>query len=127
MHGFIRPTTEMVDDQRDRFTNADLHLTKAVATTVQSFYPGHPWRVEVSHAQGIIKIQLQPFMGPTHWHVIHISSAKVVSELRTKVMRACGEILERYQVPRARFSLDDFLHVHSLIPQHRRFHGFVPG
>ena len=104
----------------------DLALTKAVAATMETHYPGHPWRVEVSHRQGIIKIQLPILMGATNWYVVHITSLGNWTIGQRKIMRACGEILERYRIPRHNFSLDHFLAARSAIPIHRRSHGFVP-
>jgi hypothetical protein len=104
---------------------ADLALVRAVAAIVESHYGGHPWRIEASHAQGIVKIQLPVLMGPTNWYVIHISSLKG-EDGRRKIVRACGEILERYRIPRHSFSLDHFLAARNAIPLQRRAHGLLP-
>lgn len=122
--GHQRPSTDGPVEP-DPFAAADMALTKKVAAIIQGHYPGHPWLVVCDHKQGIVKIKIPQFMGATNWGVIKIGNLKSDPGMTT-VVRICGEILERYQIPRVGFSRDDFLAARNLIPQHRRFHGFVP-
>ncbi len=109
----------------DRFAAADMALTKRIAAVVDHHYPGHPWLIVSDHKQGIVKIKIPQFMGATNWGVIWISTLKSDPGMRS-IIRICGEILERYRIPRVGFSRDDFLTALSGIPKHRRFHGVVP-
>lgn len=107
-------------DEKDPFQAADLTLTGRVADVIQRHYPGHPWMIEVSHEQGVVMVSIPLFTG-RHKYVIHINTLKTDPALRT-VIRAAGEILERYRIPRNRFNVDDFLTALDGIPKHQRAH-----
>lgn len=117
------------DDPRpDPFAAVDAALMKAVAFVINKYYPGHPWKVEVSHAQGVIFLSIPVLMGATNKYVIPIKMVKNAMDLRRHVMQQAGEILERYELPRNAFSRDEFCRAVEAVPMHRRgFHGYVPG
>lgn len=126
MTGFITPKTRYEapglgdTDETDPYRAADILLTRRVAAVVQRDFPGHAWLIEVSHKQGVVMISIPLFMGRHKW-VIHIASLKTDPMMKT-VMRACGEILERYRIPRQAFSLDNFLTALNSVPVHARAH-----
>lgn len=104
----------------------DLALTKRIAETLERHYPSHPWMVEVNHAQGVAFISLPIIMRNNQKYVLHTDKFLSDPGLRS-VIRAGGEILERHNVPRSGFRLDDFLRaransVHNrprlLVPDH---------
>lgn len=107
-------------DEADPHMAADLLMTGRVADVLQRCYPGHPWMIEVSHKQGVVMISIPLFMGRHKW-VIHINTLKTDPMLRT-IMRAGGEVLERYRIPRTGFGLDHFLGALQGIPTHKRAH-----
>jgi hypothetical protein len=117
---YERPGEAGID--HDPHAIADMALAKKVGDALQRHYPDHPWMVEVNHAQGVIMISLPIVMAQNKKFVIHVSSLLADPGLRS-VMRAGGEILERYKVPRAGFSLDRFLEARAANPvnQRRRF------
>ena len=95
-------------DEIDPYIGADLALTKAIADKLQAHYPAHPWMVKVTHAQGVAMIKLPLVMKRHQEFVLHIDKLKSDPGLRA-VVRAGGEILERYNMPRHGFSLERFL------------------
>lgn len=121
----IGATEESIPE--DPFRQRDLFLTNRIAETIDLHYPGHPWKVIVSHQQGVVRIQIPHFMGVQNWYVIKIKNLTSDPGLR-RVVRACGEILERYQIPRSNFSRDHFVNALNAIPQNKRgrIHGYVP-
>lgn len=128
--GFLRhraayEATEEHGPDKDHFVRADMALTKRIAGVIEQHYAGHPWHIQVSHEQGIAKIQIPHLMGAVNWYVIPLTLLKSDPTLRL-VVRAGGEILERYRIPRQPFGRDDFLKALSSIPIGRRSHGFVP-
>lgn len=91
----------------DRFKKQDIALAKAVAEVLMGHYAGHMWQVSACYRTGIVKIRL-PFL-PQNWHyIIRIDELKGDPTLRS-VMRAGGEILERYKVPRVSGNFTDLL------------------
>ena len=103
----------------------ELALARRVGQTLEFHYPGQPFEIRVDAKQGVLMIRLNPFMG-NYWHVIHLTTIKSDPGLRC-VIRAAGEILERYNIPRARFSLDHFLQAREQIPPWLLGrHGYVP-
>lgn len=92
------------DDQR--FYQADQALSDSVYATLTSNYPGHFWRVEASHKQGVVLIRL---MGLSDMpSVVKVEDLKVLSRAEEEVMRAGGELLERFRMPRSGFTEAEF-------------------
>lgn len=120
IHGQRRGfTSKMIDGERDPFFDADLSLTKRIAAILEFHYPAHPWQVEVSHAKGCVFMSLPAVMKRNEKFVLHTEALKTDPGLRS-VMRAAGEILERYNMPRMGFKLDDFLAARDRGPFGRR-------
>lgn len=116
-HGFTRQTVEHehMDEGPDPKAAADLALTARVAAVLETHYSGHPWRVMVDHKQGVVLISLPLVMPKNRHYVLHIEALKTDPALRA-VMRAGGELLERYNVPRSGFSLTPFLEARAQGP-----------
>jgi hypothetical protein len=91
-------------------------------------YPGHPWEFECDIEQGIMKVSLPILSGATNKWVIPLRRhASTEYDFRKAVLGLCGEILERYKIPRQRFSEADFHTALHAIPANKRgFHGHVP-
>jgi hypothetical protein len=106
-HGGFAPLLIRQDrEEKDPHEAADMALTKRVATVLETHYAGYPWRVEVSHTQGVVMLSMPIFMG--HWkHVLKIQNLKS-DPMLIAVRNAAGEILERFKIPRAGFSADHF-------------------
>lgn len=118
-------STEATSEREAAGIPWELALVRKAGETIERHYPGHPFEIRVDARQGVLMLKLNPLMG-LHWHVIHLSTLKGDPSLRA-VLRAAGEILERYNMPRAGFSLDHFLAARSQVPPWligRR--GFVP-
>ena len=117
---------ENADPRNDPLAQRDAWLAKQVYRVVRDQYPGHFWEIEVSHAQGVVKISIPPLMGATNKYVVYIATLKGDPMFRS-VLRMCGEILERYQIPRCRYLEDHFRDAQRRIPIHLRgFHGHIP-
>ncbi len=100
-------------------------IAKRVGEHLEIHYPGHPWRVECPVGQGIVRIQLPIFMR-RYWMVIKLHELDTDPGLRS-ITRAGGEILERYQLPRASFDLCNFLALKKRAPQiHLCANGWIP-
>jgi hypothetical protein len=91
-------------------------------------YPGHPWETECDIEQGILKISLPILSGATHKWVIPLRKyASNESTFKKAVWDLCGEMLERYRLPRSGFSETDFHAAMQAVPVAKRgFHGHVP-
>ncbi len=132
LDGFIVPNRgyqnpDLDDDiSRDPCKVADLMMVNAISEVVERHYPGHPWFIKVMHAQGVVLISIPLFMGATNQYVVKIHDLKSDPGMRC-VIRACGEILERYNIPRQRFDRDHFLNALYGTPiRARGHHGFIP-
>lgn len=113
-YGFTQQRIEADDTTShvDPFIAADLALTKRIAETLEQHYPGHAWMVRVTHAGGIAQIALPILMPRNQFFVLHLHRLSGDPGLKA-VIRAGGDILERYNLPRQAFSLDDFLQARS--------------
>ena len=117
VHGKLRGFTDKqithdpvgIDGEKvDPVLARDLALTKRMAEVLERHYPGHPWMVQVSHAQGVAYVKLPILMKRNQAYILHIDRMAMDPSLRC-VMRAGGELLEKYSVPRSQFLLDHFL------------------
>lgn len=100
---------DMGDDPlEDLFKAADMSLVRQIGDILYSEYM-QPWKVEVSHRQGIVKIGIPELMGEDQWYVIKIRELETDPSFRL-VRRAAGEVLERYRIPRmGKFSEFEFM------------------
>lgn len=107
--GFTRHSIDYDQtDEVDPYLAADLALTKRIAEKLEAHYPAHPWMVTVTHAQGIAAIKLPLVMKRNQAFILHIDKLGNDPSLRA-VVRAGGELLEKYNMPRHGFALDRFL------------------
>lgn len=122
-HGFKRKTVKYqkagAPDEADPHMAADTALARKVGETLQRHYADHPWLVEVDHAQGVVMISLPIVMPRNRKMIIHTSTLAADPQMRA-VVRAGGEILERYNIPRSGFTLDPFLEARAANPINRR-------
>lgn len=116
VHGYNNRTLsfEATDELELRRASADKALAIQISDVIQQHYPGHRFVVKVSSRQQIVQIQLAPFMGNL-WYKIGLPYL-VNDPSMKRVIRAAGEILERFRMPRAGFSLDDFLRARAQVP-----------
>lgn len=91
----------------DDKARADFFMTKQIAEKLEQHYPGYPWFVQVSSHQGIAQIKIPILMGD-HAYVIHLTDLASDPGLGC-VLEAGGQILERFEMPRAGFSEAEFI------------------
>jgi len=100
------PQTEIGNYEADtpdrQFETADRELEIKAQFLLNQHYPDHLWHVEASHRQGSLLIRHLAFSDRA-W-LVKIADLKNDRSLRKIVMYG-GEILERYQVPRAGFDM----------------------
>lgn len=92
----------------------DLDLGKKVLDVLETNYPMHAWFVNSMTESGYVTIQLM-YPGVDQkvriWRygmLLHSKSLGVVEELQKKVKEAGGEILERYNMSRAKLTAYDY-------------------
>ena len=89
-------TVEAIDLDTQNMTPAELALGKQVAEALHDHYPGHLWAVNVE--RGLVTVMNLALSG--RWGFV-LHQAKVQGDPDMKeVMRAGGELLERYNVAR---------------------------
>lgn len=90
-------------------------LAREIGRKLGQVYPGHPWGVMAEIEHGIVKVAIQGF---TQWpYVIHVATLKADPTMRS-VVRAGGELLERFKMPRKGFSLADWRAANARTPYH---------
>lgn len=81
----------------------DMVLAKEIADTLHRHYPGHLWAVNVDGPNGIANIRdllLSGQMG----YVLKLGNMFSASDFGRDVVRAGGEILERFRLGRGRLN-----------------------
>jgi hypothetical protein len=93
----------------DPFLEADMFLTRRIAETIEQHYFGHAFDVRVSHQQGIVKIKIPQLMPRAEdWWCVHIAHLANDPGLKA-IVRACGELLEVFGVPRLAYDREAFI------------------
>jgi hypothetical protein len=83
-------------------TNAnDMIMAKEIADALNAHYPKHLWAVNVDGKNGVATIKNLLLSG--QWgYLLKLTNMFSASDFRKDVLRAGGEILERYRVNRGR-------------------------
>lgn len=77
----------------------DLVMSKEMADSLHTAYPGHLWAVQVEGKKGVCYIRNLALVG--NWgFVIKLPAIYSASEFKKRVLRGGGEILERYRLRR---------------------------
>lgn len=99
-HTLLLTTHERSEDEAD---GPDPHaawddmVARAIGRVLHQHYQGHDWCVWVSRKAGIAKIWLNTLMNPMFPWVIKLHEGVQPAD----IMRAGGDILERYNIPRS--------------------------
>lgn len=75
---------------------AELALCKRMGRVLDFHYPGHPWAVSVDIRQGVAQISIPALLG--NWAFILHLDGDTSDQM---IVRAGGEILERFHIPRS--------------------------
>lgn len=87
----------------------DMNLSKTLAECLHRHYPEWLWAVNVSHRTGMIDIRNLHLTG-NHGYRLRLGITYSISSLERDVMRAGGEILERFRMSRAQFQAEQYGH-----------------
>ena len=94
--------TSSSGNEEDPFTTQEFMLAKKVADTLFRHYPGHSWMVNVeAEMVNIYSANLTTRYGYS------IPADSITAEGR-EVIKAGGEILERYRLSRGKFNIDEW-------------------
>lgn len=125
--GYQHP--DLNDEPRpDPFVEADYSLSRRIAEIIERHYFGQPFMVKVSHEQGIVQIQIPALMGAINWFVVHIADLSTDPGLK-RIVQGCGDILERFSIPRSAYSREDYITALQAVPLLTRAGGYgnLPG
>ena len=78
----------------------DLVMAKHMADTLHQHYPGHLWAVTCDGDKGIATIRNLMLSGDWGF-ILKLPAIYSASEWDKRVLRAGGEVLERYRISRA--------------------------
>ncbi|HKS73269.1 MAG TPA: hypothetical protein VJQ82_08730 [Terriglobales bacterium] len=83
---------------------ADIALCKMIYETLLEHYPNHPWLIGANSESGAADIKLlytDPRNPRTNWgYSLNLNSLVTHDERKRKIVRAGGELLERYGLAR---------------------------
>ena len=96
------------DGSHAQHAQADMAMAEKIGETLFSHYPGHVWQVHVDSRQGVALIKLAVLMRGGWKYILKLSDLNGDPGMRC-VIRAGGEILERFDIPRSGFDLSRFL------------------
>lgn len=86
---------------------ADVSLAKNIADVLERHYPGHLWCVNVDSRQGGVMVK-NLALSDQWGFVLHIDA---LDPMLKKVVRAGGELLERWNIRRGKYQKGDYDHV----------------
>ena len=98
--------TNMATDTPDLNAN-DYVMAMEMANTLHTHYPGHLWAVTCEGEKGIATVRNLGLSG--QWgFVLKLVDLSTASDWKKKVVRAGGELLERYRLRRGRLDADEY-------------------
>tara|TARA_R110002072_G_scaffold21764_21_gene76830 strand:- start:92 stop:424 length:333 start_codon:yes stop_codon:yes gene_type:complete len=86
-----------MNDSPDMPTPAEQFLAMRIAELLQRKYAGHLWGVHVK--KSVATIHNMALSG-NHGYILHLNNLKIEDEFNQRVIKAGGEILERFAVSR---------------------------
>jgi hypothetical protein len=92
--------------EEDKWADHDIALAVRIGDALTSHYPGHPWFVEVDSNGGLAMISIPAITG-RFAYVLKLRLLGSDPSLKS-VIRAGGEILERWKIPRSRLDAAAF-------------------
>lgn len=85
----------------------DVLMAKEMAEALHAAYPGHMWAVACDGEIGFADVRNLALSG--NWGFrIKLNKIYSGSQFKKHVVRAGGELLERYRMPRGHFSADHY-------------------
>lgn len=94
----------LLPEEEDKRAKWDLMVAKAITRVLLAHYRGHFWVVESDSAQGIAWISIPVLLGQ-YKYVFHLSE-DITPDM---IVRAGGEILERFNLPRSGLDVASFI------------------
>lgn len=91
-----------LDDHAPQQCANDMVMAKNIADALNNHYPGHLWAINVDGANGIVTI-MDLMLSGTWGYLLKIPAIYSESSFKQDVLRAGGEILERFRMARGRF------------------------
>jgi hypothetical protein len=99
--------TPPLDGSVDPHREFDAFIAKRIHEILSHHFPGYPWDVKCSAAQGMIWFAIPVLMGPTlNWAIKLAQWGDLNPKL---VIDGGGELLERMHLPRKGFEVMSFL------------------
>lgn len=98
----------------------DLVMAKAMADALCRHYPGHQWAVACNGATGMADVYNLGLSGNRGYR-LRLPTLYSASEFEQRVVRAGGEILERYRLSRGRLNPDAYANLPSNFAGHFMF------
>lgn len=88
-------------DGEDGISASGMLLVKRTAETLHRHYPGHLWAVNIDEEGGVITVMNLALSGKWGF-LLKLKTVQEDPDLKS-VMRAGGELLERYRLRRGRY------------------------
>jgi hypothetical protein len=107
-------------DENDPFMRMDLANAKWMMEVLQRHYPGHLWSTKYDGHHKMAYLSIPFLMGINKYWAVNLVQDQLTEGL---LMRAGGELLERYGLKRSRFELTPFLEArdkHSALVNRKR-------
>lgn len=90
---------------------AEVALCKRIFAVLNAEYPGHAWGVEVMMDQGVCKVTIPALLGFNWGYIIHLDILD-----KKQIIKAGGEILERFKIPRSTVNITAYVEAQGRIP-----------
>jgi hypothetical protein len=104
---------------------SETDMARKIATVLNFYYPGHAWEVTVDSRHGGAQLRIAILMTGSQCFFMRFDDIATHNDFRKRVRDAGGELLERFNIPRAGFDLTAFieaqpkavLHINQRVPE----------
>jgi hypothetical protein len=84
-------------------------MARRIVETLQLYYPGHAWEVTCDKRHGGAQLRIAVLMTGDHCYFMRFSDIDGANSFDRVVRNAGGELLERFNIPRAGFQLASWM------------------
>jgi hypothetical protein len=98
---YVEPPADVARPDAQNLVTAELRISHDIYSVLERHYPGHRWAVGADLRGEVAYLSIPALMGPLDKWVLHLENIMDPLQLSIAVMKAGGEILERFRIPRA--------------------------
>jgi hypothetical protein len=96
----VEITPDVARSEQLKIARAEMRIAADIKAVLDRHYPGHKWHVGANLLGEVAYLAIPVLMGPIDNFILHLENIMDPLQLSLAVMKAGGEVLERFGIPR---------------------------